>query len=266
MIEWEVLDERPPPPAPDEEPSRPARARRWAAIAFGLLVLVAAGGWLVRGAALANEERLRADVTETLLQEERAIRFGVVEQARDLADPAAPEAWYLAYQSTFGMGAGKVAPPEVLAVAHDGNIALATLRYGPGGAQGVRAYRLVRNRWRRTPVPADGWGEPVASHSAHFTLWLSPRDRTALSPDELLSFLEGFRAAFEAQWPLTAEGIITIRIEPHDLAPTVVQARPEAGQITANSPLLTPLRLWTARAFGPARLSVRSGRGDSRPA
>lgn len=219
MIDWEIIEDKP--EAEGSEEALPPRGRRWRlwALVLGLLLLftLVAGGsvwWRLRVA----DEQLREDIEQVVSVEERALRFGLAEQAFELADPTVEQAWFEWYQSTFVAVDESTPMPEVLSIERDVNRVLVTLNYDINQVswQQARAYRLVNNQWRRTPIERELWGEAVAYQSEHFQLWMAERDAALLSPDALLASLERFHGAFLPLWPNTHDNLITLHFEPSE--------------------------------------------------
>jgi hypothetical protein len=240
-LEWQVLEDEPLPPSEDAEP-RPRRRWPWRRLLLTLFVVAAASGlgfwrWLH-----IQETRLRDDLQRAVLLEERALRFGLAEQLPELVDPTAPDGWTQRYRATFRAALQEWPTPEVLTVERRLDVALVTLAFTFGDAewQRLRAYRLVDDQWRRTPIPADWWGEPKEYTSEHFTLWMSDRDAAALPPDDLLAYLEAFHTDLVAVWQRTNNEPVTIRIQPFDLSDFTPDVNPRPGSDTFvfNSPLL----------------------------
>ncbi|MDQ4078329.1 MAG: hypothetical protein M3220_19040 [Chloroflexota bacterium] len=237
MIEWKVLEEEPLPEGeiPQGDSERP-RSRYWRLLLAGVLLVSAVVlGWRVRE----GEAQLRADVERAVLQEEQALRFGLVEQAGELADPAAPAGWLEQYRETFHDTPEEVPEPEVTSVEHVQDIALATLSYETREAtwQSVRAYRLVDGAWHRTPISKQWWGQAMPHHSEHFTLWMGERDGRLLPPADFLAELERFYGTYAALWPVATTHSITVRIEPEEWHNEATVSR---SSVTVNSPWLAP--------------------------
>lgn len=240
-LDWQVLENE---PLPDAEEAQPRARRRlpWRRVLLAVLLIGLAGGlgfWRWVGY---QETRLRDDLQRTVLQEERALRFGLAEQVRDLVDPSAPDGWTERYRRTFRAPAQEWSSPELLTIERRLDVAMVTLAFTSGEAEWrrVRAYRLVDDGWRRTPVPADWWGEPQAYTSEHFTLWMSDRDAEMLPPADLLAFLEGYRADLAAVVEGADDEPLTIRVQPYDLSGFTPDANRVQGDNTFvfNSPLL----------------------------
>ncbi|MDQ4078330.1 MAG: hypothetical protein M3220_19045 [Chloroflexota bacterium] len=239
-MEWKVLEDEPLPAAElEERPRRRVLRKQWALLGIVLAGFLLVGAWWIRQQVEANEAQLREDIAQAVAAEEQARSFGAVEQVRALADLGAPEAWRLRYEALFRHPPADAKPPDILSVEHKGGLALVTLAEGgKAGWPRARAYRLVRNQWRRTPVPATFWESPTAYHSDQFTLWMSDRDAALLSPDELLAYLEQVRFEFNDLWSPSYEGELILRIMSHDLMPVSVMQTNPSEEIVLTSPLL----------------------------
>lgn len=266
MIDWEILKDKPVPGHSEQELS--PRNRRWRlwAIVLGLFLLMVGGGlwWRLH----AVDQQLREDIEQTVAVEERALRFGLVEQAFELADPTVEADWFEWYQSTFVPVDENLPMPEVLSIEHELNRVLVTLNYeiGKESWQQARAYRLVYNQWRRTAIEESQWGEPVAYESEHFKIWLAARDAALLSPDSLLASLERFHGAFLPLWPNTHNNLITLHFDPSEGLREEYQL---LNQIHLPSPLLSyhnassglsPLEQYNLRLVNIIANSFASGR------
>ncbi|MDQ4076375.1 MAG: hypothetical protein M3220_09025, partial [Chloroflexota bacterium] len=175
MVEWDV-------PGEDEAQSRaakphpPARRRTaWRLLAGLLLLALLLGVWLIWREARAREADLRADLTRVVLDEERAFHFGVAELASELADPDAPVEWLVCYEAAFHTATGEMPTPEIMSIERQGNVAVMVLHYqdSPGTWQMQRAYRLVNNRWRRTPLATLQSSAHGTTSAPHFRLLFS---------------------------------------------------------------------------------------------
>jgi hypothetical protein len=186
----------------------------------------------------AVDEQLREDIELAVSVEERALRFGLAEQAFELADPTVEQAWFEWYQSTFVAVDESSPMPEVLSIEHDVDRVLVTLNYEVNQVswQQARAYRLVYNQWRRTPIESSLWGEARAYSSEHFKIWMAARDAALLSPEPLLASLERFHAAFLPLWPNTHDNLMTLHFDSSEGLREDYQI---VNQIRLPSPLLS---------------------------
>ncbi|MBA3532731.1 MAG: hypothetical protein H0T73_12470 [Ardenticatenales bacterium] len=253
MLEWKVFNEEPLPEDPEEVP--PPSRSPWL-----LRVLLIAGlllaGWGLSHYLGQQDTRLREDLAEVVIQEERALRVASVDQAANLSDPSAPPDWQLRYQATFKQREERLPLPQVEQVEFSGNVALVTLRHDTADGKwlSVRAYRLMQGQWQRTPVPADLWGKAKLYRSAHFSVWMSDRDAALLPPEELLRFLEQFYIHFSLQWPVEpGERSLTLHLEPHDLEPVL-----HASQEAQAQPLFLTSPLTANYDYGLAEPPSRS--------
>ncbi|HEX8683829.1 MAG TPA: hypothetical protein VF707_16035 [Ardenticatenaceae bacterium] len=240
QIEWQVLEDEPLPDVGDSEP-RTRRRWPWRHVLLALLVFILASSLGVWRWTHIQNARIREDIARAVEGEERALRFGLSEQASELADPYAPDGWVERYRQSFRPQEGDWSAPEVVSVERQYDVALVTLAYTSGDEvwQRVRAYRLVNNGWHRTPIPADWWGEPEEYNSKHFSLWMASRDAEAMPPEQLLTFLEKFRAELAEVWHLQDDEPLTIRVQPFDLTGyTPRSARIGDDEFAFNSPLL----------------------------
>ncbi len=236
MVEWDV-------PGEDEAQSRaakphpPARRRTaWRLLAGLLLLALLLGVWLIWREARAREADLRADLTQVVLDEERTFHFGVAEQASELADPDAPVEWLVCYEAAFRIAIGKMPIPKITSIERQGSVAVVVLHYRDSTTtwQTQRAYRLVNNRWRRTPLAAMQPGAHEATSTPHFRLLFS--DGTV----EASLDLETLRQNIIDRWPHNScpDCVITMTLLPHPLVPPVFYM--DARQLCLNNPDLVP--------------------------
>lgn len=238
-MDWQVLgdEERlPSAPAENEPRARRAWARLWRWLLLGLL-LVATLGAAVVWQARQREEELRADLEATIEREARAQLFGVAAQAREFADPAAPQIWRERYAALFHPQQSDL-PPAVTRLALQEGRALVDVTW-PGAPTPIieqRAYRVVGGAWRRSPLPLEAWEAAGTRRTTHFSIQANAADLAAFSDDPALRLnLERLRSRVVTYWPdAWADFFLAITVQPQELSGPVLFI--DAQKLLVNSP------------------------------
>jgi hypothetical protein len=222
--------------------------RRWLILFGALTALFMAVGTSFWYAARAAEARQIAVLEQTVRDEANALYFGVTEQANEWLDPAASPAWQFCYESSFRATAPGAPTAEIEGIERSGDLAQVELRYAgrdeadaPGFQSITRNYRLVRDRWRRTPLnPVQGDDDSQTGRvsegltSPHFHMLPTPAG-IDLSMD-----LENLRELIIARWPTNTceECVLTLAMLPHPAAPPLIGVN--AQRICLNDPDTVP--------------------------
>ncbi|MBA3532730.1 MAG: hypothetical protein H0T73_12465 [Ardenticatenales bacterium] len=281
MLEWKIVDEVEP---AQSEPPPAARWRRWGWLWVATLLLVAVGHllwfWLQ-----VQEGRLQADIADAVLREERALRGDVVtERWYTLSDPDAPADWQEGYHVSFAHAYDELPMPQIMVLALADDRALVQLTYESEVLdwQTLRAYRLVGQEWRRTPV--DGF----LQKNQRAMMGQGERFQVVAS-EENIQFLEkhpewwldvgALQEHLQTTWPVScAECSLYLTIHPQEftpftLAPTTAPDRlpllipsPWLFQPDWDSPLppANQYRLAVAAAVVAAHTYPRNASGQGR--
>ncbi|MBA3534220.1 MAG: hypothetical protein H0T73_20045 [Ardenticatenales bacterium] len=246
MLEWDILeDEESHLPEGSEADALPGgvRWRRWLLVLAMLIAGMAGAAW---GRVYAQEQQLRADLTEVITREAHLMALGAVEQGEGLVDPLAPAEWKGRYRRYLGRPQTLPGTPELRTVElqQEGALAVVVVAWPTQGeAPAVmerRAYRLYQEKWVRSPLPTDG--EPLqTSETTHFVLRAGPRDLA------MLTDAPAYHEQLEAIWKhldTTWEGWevepfpITIVVQRLEFE-SIVSYTSSRRMLRANSPRLT---------------------------